>query len=102
MDLGTLGGTSSYAVAVNDNGQVVGTSETRDRDQFGAPLLHAFLWTPTTRMLDIGTLGGTYSYSAAMNDSGQVVGYELHGRRFDSRVPVESDERHGGPGDARG
>ena len=39
-DLGTLGGTYSIAYAINDNGWIVGTSETADGQY------HAVLWTP--------------------------------------------------------
>ena len=66
QDLGTLGGSESFATAINDSGQVTG-SATRPTGP------HAFLWDGTT-MLDLGTLGGSVSGGAAMNDSGQVTG----------------------------
>src|SRR5439155_1354085 len=51
VDLGTLGGSDSFALAVNAGGQVVGgVSGTRNR---------AFSWTPAEGMIDLGTLGGT-------------------------------------------
>ena len=40
VDLGTLGGTSSVANAINDRGQVVGRSQTPE--SLGG---HAFVWT---------------------------------------------------------
>ena len=68
IDLGTLGGSRSSAVAVNDAGQVVGWS---GLDGAGA---HAFSWTAAGGMIDLGTLGGSGSYASAVNDAGQVVG----------------------------
>ena len=69
--LGTLGGSSSYATALNDDGQVVGYSWTSGAS--GTPREHAFLYSDGT-ISDLGTLGGDYSYAAGINDSGQVVG----------------------------
>lgn len=71
VDLGTLGGPGSSAIALNDSGQVAGTADTADnvgRRQ------HAFLWAPANGMVDLGTLGGADSSARAMNSSGQVVG----------------------------
>ena len=39
QDLGTLGGNYSHAYGINDNGQVVGGSETKDG------ITHAFLYS---------------------------------------------------------
>jgi probable HAF family extracellular repeat protein len=69
VDLDTLGGTWSWAYAVNASGQVVGYSFTT-----GDAVYHAFSWTQAGGMVDLGTLGGTYSYPYAVNNSGQVVG----------------------------
>lgn len=66
-DLGTLGGTTSYARGINNNGQVVGAVGTADG------LEHAFLYSNGS-MIDLGTLGGTYSYAFSINNNGQVVG----------------------------
>ena len=69
VDLGTLGGTGSAAVAINDAGQIAGYSNpTGSTDQ------HAFRWDATNGMTDLGTLGGTYSIPVAMNGAGTVVG----------------------------
>jgi probable HAF family extracellular repeat protein len=68
VDLGTLGGFFSQAVAINDNGQVVGWSFLADNTT-----IHAFSWTKAGGMVDL-TPGADYSSAAAVNASGQVVG----------------------------
>ena len=69
VDLGTLGGLGSSAWAVNDSGQVVGTSDTTGN--FGQ---HAFMWTQADGMIDLGTFGGTVSEARDVNEEGQIVG----------------------------
>jgi probable HAF family extracellular repeat protein len=69
VDLGTLGGTTSRAYAINAAGQVAGSSTTSTGET------HAFLWTPGSGMQDLGTVGdGTASTARGMNDRGDVVG----------------------------
>lgn len=68
VDLGTLGGPTSSAQAINDHNQVVGHSTTTTRES------HAFLWSGG-RMRDLGTLGGAYSVAADINNHGDVVGH---------------------------
>jgi probable HAF family extracellular repeat protein len=69
VDLGTLGGTTSTADAINERGQVAGWSDTAGGNH------HAFLYGDGI-MQDLGTLtGGSDSYATALNDLGQVVGY---------------------------
>jgi probable HAF family extracellular repeat protein len=68
IDLGTLGGDFSRAVAINDDGQVVGDARTAG----GAR--PAFSWTQTGGMVDLGTLGGDSSFATEINDSKQIVG----------------------------
>lgn len=69
VDLGTLGGTASYAYDVNIHGDVVGTSTTSTGET------RAFLYQNGS-MTNLGVLDGTNNYSQAfgINDAGVVVG----------------------------
>ncbi len=69
IDLGTLGGSSSEAYGINDQGQVVGSSLNA---QFQT---RAFVWSAATGMRDLGTLGGRTAVAKDINNAGQVVGY---------------------------
>ena len=83
VDLGTLGGLNSDAVAVNDSEQVIGSSDTAEG---GAS--HAFSWTPPGGMVDLGTLGGLTSEARAVNRHGQVVGSSDTGRINDRGIAI--------------
>jgi probable HAF family extracellular repeat protein len=102
-DLGTLDGSSSVAVGINDHGQIVGNSggrvflwENGTMTDLGLPPRsraadintagqvvgtsvtaagenHAFLWQ-SGAMIDLGTLGGSSSHANAINSLGHVVG----------------------------
>jgi probable HAF family extracellular repeat protein len=71
-DLGTVGGHLSFALGINDIGQVVGWSTTA-ADSWQA---HAFIAGPNdVGMTDLGTWGGWTSAAYGINDEGQVVGW---------------------------
>jgi len=80
-DLGTLGGPDSWAVFVNDRGQVAGMSYTSyDVDPItGTPPVGVFVWE-NGKMKDLGNLGGDngllpwYDIVNAFNNHGQVAG----------------------------
>ena len=73
-DLGTLGGSSSTARAINAFGQAVGGSLVA-----GDAASHAFRTAPNSRIDsvsdDLGTLGGSFSFATSVNNFGQVVGW---------------------------
>ena len=78
-DLGTLpGGDYSFAAAINQGGQIAGTSENNQIDPAsGNPEFHAVLWQ-NDKIMDLGTLGGTASFAATLNNRGQVIGEALN------------------------
>jgi probable HAF family extracellular repeat protein len=67
-ELGTLGGTLSWATAFNNKGWIVGYSRL-----IGDSSVHAFVWQKGV-MTDLGTLGGPNSMSFAVSERGVVVG----------------------------
>jgi probable HAF family extracellular repeat protein len=84
-DLGTLGGNQSFAVAVNNRGQVAGVATNQEHDPFS----FVYQITPTrsskgtqTRTVlwdkgaphDLGTLGGPDAAGGLVNQHGQVAG----------------------------
>src|SRR5262249_42592121 len=73
-DLGTLGGRFGDATAINNAGQITGSSYVA-----GDVAYHAFLYTGTPgsggSMADLGTLGGQNSRGFAINVAGQIVGW---------------------------
>jgi len=79
IDLGTLGGTYSFAFGVNKAGDVAGAAATPSQtDGFAST---AFLWTRQNGIVDLGTLGTPAfpacptcnSGAAAVGASGQVA-----------------------------
>ena len=74
VDLGTLGGASSYAADINSANTVVGWSETT------AATTHAFRWSAAEGMVDLGTLpGDAMSRAVAVLDGGTQGGGQVLG-----------------------
>jgi len=67
-DLGTLGGSTSYATGINGLGQVVGYSTN------AGGVEQAFVYSGGS-MSGLGTLGGSSSYATGIDNAGQIVGY---------------------------
>jgi probable HAF family extracellular repeat protein len=72
VDLGTLGGTYGFPLALNSRGQVVGTSNLA-----GDIFAHSFLWDRGV-LTDLGTLGGDCGNANAINEAGDIVGYSCN------------------------
>jgi probable HAF family extracellular repeat protein len=75
-NLGTLGGTDSCALFINERGQAAGNSFTNStvNPGTGLPTLHPFFWDGDA-MRDLGALAnGTQATASAMNNRGQVAG----------------------------
>jgi probable HAF family extracellular repeat protein len=66
IDLGTLGGSSSSAAALNNRGQVVGWSTTASGET------HAFVWDNGV-MIDLSPEKAS-SFASDINDRGEIVG----------------------------
>jgi probable HAF family extracellular repeat protein len=78
VDLGSFGGGNSYALDINDHGQIAGTSEDASGGQWAA------VWRlsgSTWPIENLGTarrlpgLGGGTTYALAVNNSGDVAGF---------------------------
>lgn len=69
QDLGTLGGSYSFARDINQSGMIVGEASNAEGD------VHAVLWMDN-KISDLKTLTGhSFSMANGLNDLGQAVGY---------------------------
>ncbi len=91
IDLGTLGGSYSAALDVNNRSQVVGWSTVSANDQTSSEG-HAFLWQKG-KMRDLGTLGGKASMAYYINEQGQVAGDSEYGDGEDRHAFIWADGR---------
>ena len=66
VDIGTLGGTSSAGTSINNQGDVVGSSQVANGQG------HLFLYTQG-QMHDLGTVAGQSIETAIINDRGDIV-----------------------------
>ena len=67
VEIGTFGGPSSSASAINNRGVVVGSADLADGTT------HAFAYR-NGHLHDLGTLGGANSFARDINNKGQIVG----------------------------
>jgi len=76
-DLGHLGGGTSLATAISNNGVVVGRSTVTNGD------VHAFRWSQTEGIVDLNSVipsssGWILQEAWDVNDKGQITGFGLH------------------------
>jgi probable HAF family extracellular repeat protein len=85
-DVGSLNGGSTFATALNDQGQVGGMSVVGSAGPHSSPPANAFLYSNglMTDLFDGET--NTVSEATAINETGQVVGY----RRWDPIGPSQA------------
>jgi probable HAF family extracellular repeat protein len=83
QDLGTLGGPDTSPEAINDLGQIVGTSYSTPTPsagpgyacpEFANPLPQDPFFWENGKMVDMGGLGGTCGVAIGINNEGQVIG----------------------------
>jgi probable HAF family extracellular repeat protein len=76
--IGTLGGSGSSALGINNQGQVVGYAELPFDEIHRTSIRHAFLYDGTIHDLGIlgeGSPGFGFSSASAVNEAGVAVGY---------------------------
>lgn len=65
-DLGTLGGITSFANAIDSQQRVVGGAQTDEPDPLLGQQYHPFLWEKGV-MMDLGTLGGNLAFATGIS-----------------------------------
>ncbi len=89
IDLGTLGGSSSAAYAINDHGQIVGAA----RDEYG--VTRACLFSLNGNNLHLGSLPSQqYSIATNINNNGQIIGIGS----WDDNIQITGKYYKGEPG----
>jgi probable HAF family extracellular repeat protein len=76
VDLGSLGGSSTYGYGINNSGAVVGQSDISNTPDpvYGLPPFHGFQWVGGV-LTDLGQIvGSNFSYAVSMNDAGMIIG----------------------------
>jgi probable HAF family extracellular repeat protein len=73
LNTDTLGGPNSFALDINDSGQVVGYSYLF----YSVNFRHAFLWDETNGISDLGAMERQNSFAHAINNNGVVTGYTM-------------------------
>jgi probable HAF family extracellular repeat protein len=107
IDLGTFGGTLSYANAINDRGQVVGFALNGKPDAFitGSSTfdgecgtgdvpsqMRAFVWQEGRGLRALGTLGGPDSCAKYINQRGQITGHSFTSYRPNGTTGIPTYE----------
>ena len=92
IDIGTLGGPEATAFAINNQGQVVGSAETKNRND------RAFIWEDKNGngASDVGEMrqlqdAGLSSAAFGVNESGEAVGFVLASNRVRRAVKWTQD-----------
>jgi probable HAF family extracellular repeat protein len=82
-DIGGLGGTCTYAIALNNRGQVVGGSAGA-----GDLEIHAFVWEAATGITELPTTAGLFADARAINENGEAVGWgeDANGTTYDAML----------------
>ncbi len=81
--LGTLGGPTSFAQGINDNGYVSGVTDINGFASNGRTMQRAFIWhddngngvSDPGEMKNLGTLGGEFSAALRINATNEIIGW---------------------------